>query len=240
VTLQQPSADTESEKDAPDDETEDSIVEVQEPHKRQHQQTRSPDVQLEHRGEPVYIPTEHTEERWMPGVDRQQGNAVAFGNSGCISHAADANSTEDRYLPGIPRARSFEPRGLSRPRVVPSEGDTSRSRSRIQGGYPSCGDEEGWRRPKALGRSRSGFRNGNPGEDSRDREFFDQAPGQSRGLRVDKNNTLGQRRRSSSVDESHRDRNDACAQEARRWIGPSPNMDPCMQMPQFDGSGDLE
>jgi len=91
VTLQQPSADTESEDDAPDDETEDSIVEVQKPHKRQQQRTCSLDIQLDNQGEPAYIPTENYGERWRPGLDRQQGDTVTFGNSGSISHTADAN-----------------------------------------------------------------------------------------------------------------------------------------------------
>jgi transposase InsO family protein len=239
VTLQQSSADTESKEDAPDALTEDSFVEVQEPHKRQHQRTRSPDVQLEHRGEPAYIPTEN-ERRWEPGQDRQQGNAVASGSSGLTNTAAEVHSSEDRYRPSSPRAQSSQPKGISRPEVVPSEGDTSRSRSRIQGGHPRSGDEEGWKQPKAIDGLRPEFVGGNPGGNSRGRDYANQASDQPNRLPVEENSISGPRRRSSSLDETYRGRNDARASEIRRWIGPSPYMDPCVRMPEFDGSGDIE
>jgi hypothetical protein len=239
VTLQQSSADTESKEDAPDVLTEDSFVEVQEPHKRQHQRTRSPDVQLEHRGEPAYIPTEN-ERRWEPGQDRQQGNAVASGSSALTSTAAEVHSSEDRYRPSSPRAQSSQPKGFSRPEVVPSEGDTSRSRSRIQGGHPRSGDEEGWKQPKAIDGLRPEFVSSNPGGNSRGRDYANQASDQSHRLPVEENYISGPRRRSSSLDGTFRTRNDARASEIRRWIGPSPYMDPCVRMPDFDGSGDLE
>jgi len=54
LTLQQPSADTESEDDAPEYNTEDSFVEVQ-----KQQRTCSPDIQLDNQGEPACMPTEH-------------------------------------------------------------------------------------------------------------------------------------------------------------------------------------
>jgi len=123
-------------------------------------------------------------------------------------------------MPGIARARSSQPRGFSSLQVVRSEGDKSRSRSRIQGGYPSCGDEGDRRGPKALERSRSGFKDGNPGGNSQGREFFYQATGQTSGLRIDRNNTLGPRRRSLSVDQSYQGITDT--QETRRLMCPSP------------------
>ena len=81
VMLQQSAADTVSIIGAPDEETKDSVDEVQESHKRHHQRTRSPDVQLARQGEPANSPSENTW-RWESGQDRQRGNTIAFGSSG--------------------------------------------------------------------------------------------------------------------------------------------------------------
>ena len=239
VTLQKSSADTESNEGASDVETEDSIVEVQESHKRQQQRLCSPDAQSEHQEEPAYIPTRN-ESGWEPGQNRQQGNAVVFGSSGVTSMAAEVHLSEDRPQPRPLRAQSSQPSGFSRPKVVPSEGDTSRSRSRIQGGHPGSGDEEGWKQPKANDGLRTECEDGNPGGNSRGRDHIDQASDQLRGVPVKENYIAGPRRRSSSFDETYRTKNDACVTGTRRWIGPPPHMDPCVQMPEFDGSGDLE